>query len=98
MATERTGIRHRTMAEAALDASARRVPLRALRGLALALARAADPPGLGELRALPRRTARAAGLVAGPPPGDRPAAPRGLRRARPRAGGRRAVPAPGALR
>src|SRR5207248_1088166 len=83
---------------AARDAGPRRLPLRVVRGLALGLARAADPARVGELRAVPRGVAGPAGLAAGPPPGDRPGAPRGVRRAERRAGRGCAVPASRAVR
>ena len=62
------------------DARAHGLPLHALRGVAVAVARRADPPGVGSLGALPPGAARSAGRAAGPPSRARRAAARGVRR------------------
>ena len=76
---------------------ARRVPLHAVRRLRLGVARAPDPPRLGEQRALPR--ARDPEPRDDPrPPGGARAHPRDLRRGRGRVGRRCAARAPAAHR
>ena len=70
------------------------VPLHAVRGLRLGLARAADPAGVGQLRAVPARPPRLDRRAAGPARGARRRAARGVRRSRSRASRRRAARPP----